>query len=162
VAQITAAASNPSAMSPRHGAPVGGVFDSRGFMAESLQPARRAGDRAMLPICWERVEQEKLHEGVERQVIWGQQGTLARFRFARGTHVSAHAHPSEQFTCMESGTMRIRVGQSEQVLRAGDILVIPAEVPHEVWVQEDSEVLDFFAPARDDWKQGRHQYLVGR
>lgn len=116
----------------------------------------------MLPVCWNQVEQEKIHEGVARQVIWGREGTLARFQFARGTHVSAHAHASEQFTCMEAGAMRIRAGASEQVLRAGDILVIPADVQHEVWVLEDAVVLDFFAPAREDWKQGRHQYLAGR
>ena len=116
----------------------------------------------MLPVCWDKVEQEKIHDGVERQVIWGRAGTLARFRFARGTHVSAHAHPSEQFTCMVEGAMRIRIGANEQVLRAGEILVVPPNEQHEVWVLEDAVVLDFFAPAREDWKQGRHQYLAGR
>lgn len=116
----------------------------------------------MLTLRWETVEQEKIHEGVQRQVIWGQQGTAARFQFARGTHVSAHSHAAEQFTCMLEGAMRIRMANEETILRAGDILVIPGGVEHEVWVQEDAVVLDFFAPAREDWKQGRHQYLAGR
>jgi quercetin dioxygenase-like cupin family protein len=115
----------------------------------------------MLPFRWESVEQEKLGEGVARQVLWGERGTLARFRFAAGTHVSPHAHPSEQFTCMVQGAMRVRVGREETVLRAGQILIVPPDAEHEVWVLEESVVLDFFAPPRDDWKQGRHQYLAG-
>ncbi len=115
----------------------------------------------MLPFRWEGVEQEKLSAEVTRQVLWGQRGTLARFHFARGTHVSRHAHPSEQFTCMVEGAMRIRVGREETVLRAGEILVVPPDAEHEVWVLEEAVVLDFFAPPRDDWKQGRHQYLAG-
>ncbi len=116
----------------------------------------------MLAVRWEGVEREKIHDGVVRQVVWGQQGTMARFRFARGTHVSPHAHAAEQFTCMVEGAMRIRIEQDELTLRAGDILIVPPHAQHEVWVLENAVVLDFFAPAREDWKEGRHQYLAGR
>lgn len=116
----------------------------------------------MQAVRWEGVSVERIHDSVARQVIWGERGTMARFQFGRGTHVSPHAHAAEQFTCMVQGEMRIRVGKEEMKLKAGEILVVPPNTEHEVWVLEDAVVLDFFAPARDDWKEGRSHYLAGR
>jgi quercetin dioxygenase-like cupin family protein len=115
----------------------------------------------MQVVNWSSVEREKIAEGVERRVIWGAKGTTARFAFARGTHVSAHAHEAEQHTCLLEGAMRVRAAGREFEMRGGSVLVIPPQVEHEVWFLEDSVVLDFFSPPRDDWRQGRHAYLRG-
>ena len=116
----------------------------------------------METVRWETVPVERIHDGVERQVIWGEKGTLARFRFASGAHVSKHSHAAEQFTCILRGSMRMALAGRELVLRAGDVLVIPSHAEHEVWMLDDCEVIDYFAPPRDDWKEGRSQYLAGR
>ena len=39
-------------------------------------------------------------------------------------------------------------------MRAGDIAVIPGGVEHEGSFPEDSEVVDFFAPVREDFLTG--------
>ena len=44
-------------------------------------------------------------------------------------------------------------------MRAGEVLVIPPEVEPEVWVLQDTVVLDFFAPTRPDWRESLPQYL---
>lgn len=115
----------------------------------------------MEPVRWEQVAAERIGEAVERQVVWGEKGTLARFRFARGAHVAAHRHPAEQFTCLVEGAMRVRLEGRDVKLAPGDILVIPAGVEHEVWFSEESVVVDFFAPAREDWRAGEAAYLKG-
>ncbi len=104
---------------------------------------------------------ERMSESVGRQVVWGTEGTLARFRFAKDAHVAPHRHPAEQFTCVVSGLMRLRVGGDNVTLRAGDMLVIPPLAEHEVWVIEETEVIDFFSPARADWLQSEPAYLKG-
>lgn len=116
----------------------------------------------MEPVNWNRLPVERIENGVERQAIWGQLSTLARFSFARGAHVSRHSHPSEQFTCVVQGAMRMNLAGQELALLAGDILVIPPHVEHEVWMLEDTVVLDFFTPPRQDWKEGKSSYLAGR
>jgi len=113
-------------------------------------------------IRWEEIPTEKISEGVERQVVWGEKGTLARFHFAKGTHVSPHQHEAEQHTCLLEGAMRVRAVGRAFELRAGGVLVIPARTEHEVWFVEDSLVLDFFAPPRHDWRQGEANYLKGK
>jgi quercetin dioxygenase-like cupin family protein len=115
-------------------------------------------------VRWTEVATEKISPNVHRQVIWGEQATLARFFFAQDAHVSAHKHESEQHTCVVAGAIRARIAgeEKEVIVRAGEVLLIPGGVEHEVWALEDSEVVDFFAPARRDWLVGAHQYLAGR
>jgi hypothetical protein len=36
----------------------------------------------------------------------------------------------------------------------GDVVVIPGGSEHEAWFREDTEVIDFFAPPRDDFLIG--------
>ena len=47
-------------------------------------------------------------------------------------------------------------------VRAGEVLVIPANVPHEATALEDTYDLDVFSPPREDWIKGQDAYLRGR
>jgi len=46
--------------------------------------------------------------------------------------------------------MEFRLGSEQRVCGQGDVVVIE----HEAWFREDSEVIDFFAPPRDDFLPG--------
>jgi quercetin dioxygenase-like cupin family protein len=39
-------------------------------------------------------------------------------------------------------------------MKAGDVAVIPGGVEHEGYFPEDTEVVDFFAPVREDFLTG--------
>ena len=116
----------------------------------------------MQPVNWQTVPTERIADGVERQVIWGEKSTLARFRFGKGTHVARHDHASEQVTCVIEGALRMQLEGRDLQIGSGEVLVIPPDVEHEVWFLEDSVVIDFFAPPRDDWKAGQSHYLAGQ
>jgi quercetin dioxygenase-like cupin family protein len=45
------------------------------------------------------------------------------------------------------------------VVKAGDILPIPGNVPHRVVALEDSLAIDIFSPPRADWLNGTDAYL---
>ena len=47
-----------------------------------------------------------------------------------------------------------RLGSEQRVCGPGDVVVIPGGMEHEGWFREDSEVIDFFAPPRDDFLVG--------
>jgi mannose-6-phosphate isomerase-like protein (cupin superfamily) len=47
----------------------------------------------------------------------------------------------------------------EVLLHADDLLVVPPSVPHAIYAVEDTEVVYFFSPAREDWLRGEDQYL---
>jgi len=111
---------------------------------------------------WDAVPREKLTPTMERQVIWGEQVTMARFHLGRGTHIALHKHESEQLTTVLSGALKLDIAGQVVTVRPGEVLVIPAWAEHEAWAVEDSVVLDVFSPPRTDWQAGQHGYLQGK
>ena len=71
-----------------------------------------------------------------------------------GAHAAAHSHPHEQIVWMLKGRMEFRIGSERKMCRPGDIAVIPGGVEHEAWFHEDTEVIDVFAPPREDFLAG--------
>ena len=54
----------------------------------------------------------------------------------------------------KQGTMDFRIGDEKRTMKPGDVAVIPGGVEHEAYFPEDSEVIDFFAPVREDFLTG--------
>ena len=48
----------------------------------------------------------------------------------------------------------LRLGSEQRVCGQGDVIVIPGGTEHEAWFREDTEVIDFFAPLREDFLLG--------
>ena len=55
---------------------------------------------------------------------------------------------------MLKGKMEFRLGSEQRVCGPGDVVVIPGGTEHEGWFREDTEVIDFFAPPREDFLLG--------
>ena len=47
--------------------------------------------------------------------------------------------------------MEFRLGNEKKTCGPGDLAVIPGGVEHEAWFPEDAEVVDIFAPPREDF-----------
>ena len=52
--------------------------------------------------------------------------------------------------------------KSELVLRAGEVLTLPSNLPHKAEALEDTLSVDVFCPPRQDWLDGSDAYLRGR
>ena len=63
----------------------------------------------------------------------------------------SHAHLNEQVSMVMSGVVLFRVDGRETVVKAGEVIQIPANVPHEIEVLEDALAIDVFSPVRQDW-----------
>lgn len=116
----------------------------------------------MQPLRWDDIPREKLSNTLERQVVWGERATLARFFLGKGTYIARHSHESEQHTSVLAGRLKMNLAGQEITLRAGDVLTISSGVEHEAWALEDTVVWDFFAPPRLDWRAGQQQYLQAK
>ena len=55
---------------------------------------------------------------------------------------------------MLKGSMELRLGSEQRVCGQGDVVVIPGGTEHKAWFREDTEVIDFFAPPREDFLLG--------
>lgn len=112
-------------------------------------------------IRWKDVERERLNPLLERQMVVGDQIMVARVLLAKGAHVPMHSHHNEQITYILDGALKFAIDGKEIVVRAGEVLCIPSNVPHEAWAVEDTVDLDVFTPPRADWLSKNDDYLRG-
>jgi unsaturated pyranuronate lyase len=108
---------------------------------------------------WDRIASEQMSPTLSRQVIHSDTMTVARIRLSKGCLVPEHRHHNEQITMLEQGAMKFVLDGVEQVLRSGEILRIPPNVPHSAEALEDSIATDLFSPPREDWIRGDDSYL---
>jgi quercetin dioxygenase-like cupin family protein len=93
-----------------------------------------------------------LEEGIERQLVVGDDLMLCRLRFAPNIVTAAHDHPHEQITMVERGRVRFTIGSEERIARAGDVLHFPSGCWHGATMLDEEVVLiDIFTPVREDF-----------
>jgi quercetin dioxygenase-like cupin family protein len=99
--------------------------------------------------------EEQVSENISRRILSGDQGMLVWWSIGTGVHMDAHSHANEQIVWMLKGEMEFRLGSERRVCGPGDLVIIPGGTEHEAWFRENTEVIDFFAPPRDDFLLGR-------
>jgi quercetin dioxygenase-like cupin family protein len=110
---------------------------------------------------WSAVESEKMSDKISRQMISGVNGTVAQLLLKSGAVVPRHSHVNEQYSWITSGALKFIFDDREIVVGAGEVLLIPANVPHSAVALEDTVDVDFFAPRREDWLRKEDSYLRG-
>ena len=111
---------------------------------------------------WDDLPREELSAKIGRRLITGDQMMIAHVYLARGAIVPQHSHHNEQLTYIIEGKLRFSLGDdgSEVVdVAAGEVLHIPAHVPHKAEALEDTLDVDVFHPPRQDWLDGTDAYL---
>ena len=114
---------------------------------------------AMHKTSLAQIEPEKMTDLIARQMVNGENATVARLLLARGAVVPRHSHVSEQYSLILSGNLKFVFDDREVEVKAGEVLYIPASVPHSAVAMEDTVDLDFFAPRREDWIRKEDSYL---
>ena len=103
-------------------------------------------------VNWATVPVEILEEGIERQLVVGDDLMLCRLRFAPNVVTAAHDHPHEQITMVERGRVRFTIGREERIAQAGDVLHFPSGCWHGATMLDEEVVLiDIFTPVREDF-----------
>ena len=110
-------------------------------------------------IPWNKVERETLNDMIDRQMVVGDKLMLAHVYMKKGAHVPQHHHHNEQVTYILQGALKFAIDGKEIVVRAGEVLCIPPNMPHEAWALEDTLDLDVFNPPREDWLNKTDVYL---
>jgi quercetin dioxygenase-like cupin family protein len=111
---------------------------------------------------WNDMPRERVTDEIERRVITGERMMLAHVYLKKGSVVPRHSHENEQLTYILEGALRFWIGEDESqelVVRAGEVLVIPSNVPHKAEAVEDTLDVDIFSPPRQDWLDKTDDYL---
>ena len=99
--------------------------------------------------------EEQVSENISRRILSGDPGMLVWWSIGTGVHMDSHSHANEQIVWMLKGEMEFRLKSERRVCGPGDLVIIPGGTEHEAWFRENTEVIDFFAPPRDDFLLGR-------
>jgi quercetin dioxygenase-like cupin family protein len=110
-------------------------------------------------VAWKSIALESLNPLLQRQFVVGEQIMLARVLLKKGCVVPEHSHSNEQVTYILEGALKFWIDGREIVVRAGEVLTIPPNMPHKAEAVEDTVDLDVFTPPRADWINQTDQYL---
>ena len=110
-------------------------------------------------IEWADVPEERVADGIVRQMVTADKMMFVRWRFKAGVHVPAHRHPNEQMVYVLRGAMDLRIEGERQRIQPGQVCWVPENVEHEAWFFEDTVLADVFSPPRQDFLTGQDHYL---
>ncbi|HMD86815.1 MAG TPA: cupin domain-containing protein [Terriglobia bacterium] len=113
----------------------------------------------MQVLAWESVKKEILNDRLWRRVVSGEKVMVARLGLSKDCLVPLHHHESEQISVVLEGALKFELEGREVLVRVGEVMVIPSNVPHSVLAMEDSISIDVFSPIRHDWLDGTDSYL---
>jgi quercetin dioxygenase-like cupin family protein len=111
---------------------------------------------------WDSMKKERVSDMLERRLITGERMMLAHVYLKKGCIVPKHSHENEQLTYILEGALRFRIGEDgaeEVTVHAGEVLLIPSNVPHQAEALEETLDIDVFSPPRQDWLDKTDNYL---
>jgi quercetin dioxygenase-like cupin family protein len=111
---------------------------------------------------WDDLPKEQLNELLSRRLITGDRAMLAHVYLKKGCVVPKHQHENEQFTYILEGALEFLIGEDgarKEIIRAGEVLHLPSNVPHAARALEDTLDFDIFCPPRQDWLDKTDAYL---
>ncbi|MEE8147969.1 MAG: cupin domain-containing protein [Longimicrobiales bacterium] len=111
---------------------------------------------------WDDIPLEKVTDVIDRKIINGERMMLTHVYLKKGSVVPMHHHDNEQLTYILDGALKFWIGTEDAeplVVRSGEVLVIPSQVPHKAEALEDTLDVDVFCPPRQDWLDGTDTYF---
>ncbi len=78
---------------------------------------------------------------VSKQIIKKPNGNITLFAFDEGESLTEHTSPFEAVVYMVDGEMEITIGGNPYNTKAGEILVMPANIPHGLKASVKSKML---------------------
>jgi quercetin dioxygenase-like cupin family protein len=150
-------ANTPPAIAPTlHAAPHVTEAPGRGIIPTVSQHT------AAIPLLYQPDAQpmEQVSELLQRQYLTGAHATLVKWTAKKGATVPLHHHANEQITWITKGEAEVYSQGRKYLLKAGDIMIFPPNVPHEFLFTEDTIDIDIFSPPRQDWLEGRATYYA--
>jgi quercetin dioxygenase-like cupin family protein len=126
------------------------------------KPSQQTQNGEVSLFRWDEMEKERVTDTLERRLITGERIMLAHVYLKKGCIVPKHSHENEQFTYILEGALRFWIGEDQKqevIVRAGEVLVIPSNIPHKAEAIEETLDVDVFSPPRQDWLAKTDDYL---
>ncbi|MFX1571350.1 MAG: cupin domain-containing protein [Promethearchaeota archaeon] len=99
------------------------------------------------------VDPIQVFKGIYRRTLaYNRNIMLCHFYLKKDTEVPLHNHKEHQVGYVIRGKLKFFTEKGEFVVKEGDSYIFDSNVKHGASILEDSEVIDIFNPAREDYK----------
>jgi len=130
------------------GAPAAGGTPQQYF--ETGEPTGRSVDGSGASIThMDDFPSYEIAEGLFFRPVFAQNISLNFVTFPPDSGFPSHAHSEEQISIVREGEMEITFGDTTQMVKPGDVIVFPPDVPHEGRTFDSPcRLIDIFSPPR--------------
>lgn len=102
---------------------------------------------------WDQQPEREVFPGFHGRFIHSGRMTFARWHIDAGATLPEHAHEHEQVVHVLSGELELVLDGEPHRLGPGTVLTIPSNMRHSGRAPVACEVLDVFAPVREDYRR---------
>ena len=96
------------------------------------------------------MEPRNAREGLQARVVRRPTMRMNRIDIAKGYSTPNHNHPDEEMVLVLEGRVRAFSGDKQVEVGPGELIVIPAYVPHHYEALEDTITIEAFGPGRGE------------
>ncbi len=86
---------------------------------------------------------------VSKTILDKPAGTITLFAFDKGQGLSEHTAPYDAVVMVLDGSVKLTIGGEAQSVCAGQIIIMPADVPHAVYAHERFKMLLVMIRSKD-------------
>ena len=76
-----------------------------------------------------------------KQIIKNKGGNITLFAFSKGEGLSEHTSPFNAFVYVLEGIVEIFIDEKSSILKAGEMIIMPAGIPHALNANTDFKML---------------------
>lgn len=78
---------------------------------------------------------------VSKTLIKKETGTITFFAFDKGQGLSEHTAPFDAVVQVLDGEAEITIDGKKQLVKSGEMIVMPADIPHALWAEQRFKML---------------------
>ena len=109
--------------------------------ASSKSSAPQPGNFSGIPLAIASLVEYQKHSVVSKQLLNKKAGTLTLFAFDKGEGLSEHTAPYDASVMILDGKAAIVIGGKPHNLKKGEMIIMPANIPHSVKATEPFKML---------------------
>lgn len=98
------------------------------------------------------IEGKEIVKGYIARFVHSDNLTTAYWEVTAGSELPLHSHMNEQVSNVTEGEFEFNLDGDTRILKPGDVVVIPPDIPHSGKAVTNCKIIDTFYPVREDYK----------
>ncbi len=98
------------------------------------------------------IDGKEIVKGYTARFVHSDNMTTAYWEVTAGAELPLHSHMNEQVSNVTEGEFEFNLDGDTRILKPGDVVIIPPDIPHSGKAVTNCKIIDTFYPVREDYK----------